>query len=402
MGKKLKVIMIAHASHSYFANKEDDLKKIVLNDWYFKTASQLRKFHEGIEVECWAPEKDNSGYEEYVENGIKLRFFPVSFSPLYGMDFSFSMLRDLKKEVEKSYRDGYEVVIHLHECHNLHGLVILDLFKNVRIIVQHHGGSWPLRHLRESWKKRLFFPLFWLGQLYESRVICNAEKFYALSGEEMDYLKSKNCNVVFRTMGIGDEYFDEINKRYARRELGIDENEKMIFFLGRVDRMKGVGYLLEAMKKFRDDDELRGVKLKDVKLKIAGYGKERDELERWAKSEGLDNVEFLGGVFGREKLLYLGACDLLVLPSLKEGAPVTVMEAMACNRPSVVSDVGGVRMMIEDGENGKVIRKANVDEIVEGVREVLSWKDKDVRKYANIYKWEKIVEDTVKDYIGEK
>jgi glycosyltransferase involved in cell wall biosynthesis len=184
--------------------------------------------------------------------------------------------------------------------------------------------------------------------------------------------------------------------------LGIDENEKMIFFLGRVDRMKGVGYLLEAMKKFRDDDELRGVKLKDVKLKIAGYGKERDELERWAKSEGLDNVEFLGGVFGREKLLYLGACDLLVLPSLKEGAPVTVMEAMACTRPSVVSDVGGVRMMIEDGENGKVIRKANVDEIVEGVREVLSWKDKDVRKYANIYKWEKIVEDTVKDYIGEK
>ena len=193
MKKKLKVIMIAHASHSYFANKEDDLKKIVLNDWYFKTASQLKKFYNEVEVECWAPEKNNSEYEEYVENEIKLRFFPVSFSPLYGMDFSFSMLLALKKEVEKSYREGYEVVIHLHECHNLHGLVILDLFKNVRIIVQHHGGSWPLRHLRESWKKRLFFPLFLVGQWYENRVICNAEKFYALSGEEMDYLKSKNC-----------------------------------------------------------------------------------------------------------------------------------------------------------------------------------------------------------------
>ena len=97
-------------------------------------------------------------------------------------------------------------------------------------------------------------------------------------------------------------------------------------------------------------------------------------------------------------MLYLSACDLLVLPSLKEGAPVTVMEAMARNRPSVVSDVGGVRMMIEDGKTGKVIRKKSVNEIVDGIREVLSWKKKDVKSYADIYKWEKIVEDTVKDY----
>jgi glycosyltransferase involved in cell wall biosynthesis len=247
--------------------------------------------------------------------------------------------------------------------------------------------------LRESWKKRLFFPLFLVGQLYENRVLSNASKFYALSKDEMDYLKKKGCNVVFRTMGIGDEYFEEMGKGHARKKLGMDDKDRMIFFLGRVDKMKGLGYLLEAIVKFRGDDNL-----KDVKLKIAGYGKEREELEKFAKDNNLDNVEFLGGIFGHEKLLYLSACDLLVLPSLKEGAPVTVMEAMARNRPSVVSDVGGVRMMIEDGKNGRVIKKASVNGIVEGIREVLKWKTRDVRKYANIYKWEKIIENTVKDY----
>ncbi|MAG02945.1 hypothetical protein CMI42_06410 [Candidatus Pacearchaeota archaeon] len=386
--KKLKVIMIAHASHSYFANENDDLKKIVLNDWYFKTASQLKKYYPEIAVECWAPERVNEEYEEYVENDIKLKFFPTTFSLMYALDFSWSMLRELKKEIERSYNEDYEIILHLHECHNLHGLAILDLFRNEKIVVQHHGGSWPLRHLRESKWKRWFAPLFWLAQVWENLVIRNARNFYALSQDEVEYLENKNCDVKFQTMGIEDEYFDSMDKKAARKKLGLNESEKIIFFLGRVSSVKGIDYLLKAMKE-----------LKDVKLKIAGYGKEREKFEEYVKENNLDNVEFLGGVFGVEKLLYLSACDALVLSSLKEGAPVTVMEAMARNRPSVVSEVGGVKLMIKDGENGVIIEKRNVEDIVRGVREVLNWRNKDIRKHANIYKWEKIIENTVKDYV---
>jgi len=383
-----KVIHIAHASHSYFANEGDDLKKIVLNDWYFKTASQIKKYHPEIEVECWAPEKDNRSYEEFIENGIKLKLFPVNFSPLYGMDFSLSMLLELKKEVEKSY-GKYELLIHLHEFHNLHGLIIADLFKNQKIIVQHHGGSWPSKHLRESKKKRFFAPLFWLGQWYENRVIKNVDQFYALSTEELDYLKDKGCRARFQTMGIGEEYFEDCNKKKARKKLGINEDEKLLFFLGRVGKVKGVDYLLRAMKK-----------LPDINLKIAGYGLEREELEKYATDNNLVNVEFLGGVFGEDKLLYLSAADALVLPSLKEGAPVTVMEAMARNRPSIVSDVGGVKLMIND-ENGIIIEPGQVDDIIKAARNVFEWREKDIKKHAKIYKWEKIIQDTVEDYKNE-
>jgi|SRR3989344_687932 len=386
----IKVIMIAHASHSYFAHEGDDLKKIVLNDWYYKTASQLQKFHPEITVECWAPEKMNKEYETYEDGGITLRFFPTVFSPVYGLDFSFQMLLALREEVEKSYAQGYKLVIHLHECHNLHGLIILDLFRHQKIIVQHHGGSWPLKHLKENFKKLIFFPFFLLGQLYESRVIRHGYKFYALSEEEMKYLRRKNCNVVFRTMGIEDDYFEIIDKEHARKKLGINLKEKSLLFLGRISKMKGLNYLLDAMQS-----------LPGVQLYVAGYGKEREELERYAQEKNLSNVIFLGGLFGHEKLLHLSACDALVLPSLKEGAPVTVMEAMARNKPCVVSDVGGVKMMIEDGKNGIIIPRGDVSALVEAITKILSWKEKDIQKYANVYKWKQIIADTVRDYTNE-
>ena len=118
------------------------------------------------------------------------------------------------------------------------------------------------------------------------------------------------------------------------------------------------------------------------------------------EKNNLKNVQFLGGVYGDRKMLYLSASDLFVLPSSKEGAPVTVMEAMARNLPVVVTNVGGVSLMIEGGREGIVINPRNSEEIVKGIREVLKWKEKDIRKYAERYKWGKIIDDTVGDYNG--
>ena len=111
------------------ANENDDLKKITLNDWYAKVASQLKKFHPEIEVECWAPEKLNKRQQEANWDGIKFRFFPVTFSPRYALDFSIPMLKALKQEIKKSENQGKKLIIHLHEYHNLHGLLIATLFK---------------------------------------------------------------------------------------------------------------------------------------------------------------------------------------------------------------------------------------------------------------------------------
>lgn len=386
---KIKVIQIAHASHSYFANENDDLMKIVLNDWYFKFAKQLKKFYPEIDVECWAPEKKDKNYSETEIDKIKIKFFPVKFSPMYALDYSPELIKKLKEEVKKSKEEGYKLVIHLHEIHNLHGLIISKIFKKEKIIAQHHGGSSPLKHLKQTKKYKLFFAFFFLGQILENLFLKNIKIFYVLSNDEINYIKktAPKSKVRFQTMGIEEDYFKKIEKKMARKKLNIPISEKMIIFVGRVSKLKGLDFLIKAMKD-----------MQEIKLYILGYGEERKELEEISKDYNIKNVEFLGGIFGKKKLWYLSAADALVLPSTKEGAPVVVMEALSRNTPVVVTDVGGIRTMIEDGREGKIIRQKDSADIVRGIQEVLTWKNKDVRKYAEKYRWGKIIEDTVKDY----
>ena len=388
--KKIKVIKIAHCSHSYFLGPgEKALKKLVLNDWYAKFSKQIRKYNPEIEVECWAPEKLDKKKSRFFDSDVKFRMFPTTFSPIYALDLSIPMLKELKKEIKKSKKQGYKLIIHIHEIHNLHGLLIATLFGKQNLIVQHHGGSWPLKHVRQTKRYKPFFPLFLMGQLWENLVLKKVKCFYALSKDEMKYLKNvaPKSKVKFQTMGIEEEYYNKTTKKQAREKLGLDQNKKMLLFIGRINDIKGVGTLLEAMKSLRN-----------INLKIIGFGPQESKFKAFAKKNKLNNVEFLGGVFGEKKLLYLAAMDAFVLPSSKEGAPVTVMEAMARDRPSIVSNVGGVTLMIVNSKNGIIIRPRKPKDIVYATNTIVKKPIKNSRLYAERYRWKSIIKDTVEDY----
>ncbi|MBU2104580.1 MAG: glycosyltransferase family 4 protein, partial [Nanoarchaeota archaeon] len=120
--------------------------------------------------------------------------------------------------------------------------------------------------------------------------------------------------------------------------------------------------------------------------------------EKEAKLRGLNNVEFLGSFFGKAKLPYFSAADAFILPSSKEGASVTAMEALARNLPVITTDVAGMPLMIRNEKEGIVIKQKNPEDIVKAVRKIMTWKNRNVKQYSERYKWKKIVKDTVRDY----
>jgi len=390
--QKIKVIHVEHCSHSYFISDEkSNPDDIVKGSWGTQTAREVKRFHPEVDVECWFPEKIEKEERVLEYQGIKLKIFPTTFSPMYGLDFSLPMLKSLRNEIERCKKENIIPIIHIHEYHNLHGIAIAYLFRKEKMIAQHHGGSWPLKHLKQTKKFWPFFPLFVLGQILESLTLKNVKYFYSLSQDEIDYLKkiAPNSNIRFQTMGIEDEYFKAVNKKTARKKLKLPLNKKIIIFIGRINEIKGIRYLIDAM-----------TDLKEFELKIIGYLQKVEEFKEYAESKNLKNVEFLGGVFGEKKRLYLSAADALILPSMKEGAPVTVMEALARNTPVVVTNVGGVALMIENRREGIIIKQRSSEDIVRGVKEICKWKKEDVRKYAEKYRWKKIIEDTVNDYLS--
>jgi glycosyltransferase involved in cell wall biosynthesis len=111
---------------------------------------------------------------------------------------------------------------------------------------------------------------------------------------------------------------------------------------------------------------------------FAGDGPERPRLEATARALGIaDRVRFLGHRTDVPELLAL--CDLFVLPSLYEGLPLSVLEAMAAARPVVASAVGGTDEAVVHGETGLLVTPASAASLCEAISSLLADRERAVR-----------------------
>lgn len=117
--------------------------------------------------------------------------------------------------------------------------------------------------------------------------------------------------------------------------------------LARLYGTKGLSYLLEALAEVRK-------KYPHVEARIYGDGPLRADLIAHAQTLGLDGESILVGAFtGREQLARIMAdTDVFVMPSILEGQPVALVEAMSYGKPIIATTVGGIPELITDGENG--------------------------------------------------
>jgi glycosyltransferase involved in cell wall biosynthesis len=132
-----------------------------------------------------------------------------------------------------------------------------------------------------------------------------------------------------------------------------------IVCVARLDPQKGHRYLLQSL-----------VGLEGVVCRLVGDGPERAALERLAADLGVrDRVQFLGDREDVPRLL--AGADLFVLPSLYEGLPLSILEAMAARRPVIASAIGGVDEVVETGRNGLLVPPADADALARAVRRLL-------------------------------
>ena len=133
-------------------------------------------------------------------------------------------------------------------------------------------------------------------------------------------------------------------KSVIRKELGIDANAFVLYSIGELIPRKNHRFVIDALKNdFLVDPSLHYV--------IAGSGKLTEELGAYLRKNGLEKqVHLLGFREDARRLLY--GMDVFVFPSLQEGLPVAVMEAMAAGLPVIAADIRGSHDLIRSGENG--------------------------------------------------
>jgi glycosyltransferase involved in cell wall biosynthesis len=163
--------------------------------------------------------------------------------------------------------------------------------------------------------------------------------------------------------GVDTSFFKPSEKTFREKYSHFDT---IFLYLGRLIKQKGLPYLIHAMAEVVRECPRTG-------LLIAGAGEERNKLEALVGRLAMEkNVAFLGFVPEEQLPNLYSSADAYVLPSLWEVLPISLLEAMACGIPLLVSDAGGNPEVVEDGINGFVVRKADSSALAQKMKTLIA------------------------------
>lgn len=212
--------------------------------------------------------------------------------------------------------------------------------------------------------EHLFVPVPWRrSRLVERVVALGVHRYIAVSHDLAQQLQTtfefppRKLAVVHN--GIMLDHFDQPRDDGLRASLLAGRERPIVLAAARLDPQKGQQYLLEA-----------ATHVPDALFVLAGDGPDRRVLEAQARALGVaDRVVFLGQRHDIPALL--ASCDLFVLPSLFEGLPLGVLEAMAAGVPIVASDVGGVGEAVTNNTSGLLVPPCDPAALADAVTTLL-------------------------------
>lgn len=214
------------------------------------------------------------------------------------------------------------------------------------------------------WQERLF------GQL------CTDFLFTVSPEDQVTALHERITDVgrthCLNSLGIDLERFGSVPATGLQRsDIGLSEEDRVIAYVGRLVREKGVIELLEAMAVVRQRmPHTRLMVVGDTLESDRGTGIQREIRALLAKHELGESVVFLGFRSDVPALLHLA--DLFVLPSYREGMPLTILEAMAAGKPIVATNVRGCREEVVKGLTGILVAPQDPRSLSEAILSLLA------------------------------
>ena len=150
--------------------------------------------------------------------------------------------------------------------------------------------------------------------------------------------------------GVDIEKFYQRDKEQCRKHLNLSLEDKIILFVGRLEKLKGIDILIKVMSI---------IETSNTQLFIIGGEGNSPEVRRLkdlaVELDVRENILFLGSIPQDELVYYYGSSDICVLPSYYESFGLAALEASACGKPVVASKVGGLPSIVLDGKTGYLV-----------------------------------------------
>lgn len=261
------------------------------------------------------------------------------------------------------------------------GLVLKKRFECPLVVTIHENQNWLIREFDSKNKKT-----------YE--VWKNADALIRVNKRDVPLLSQFNSNIYSIPNGFNYNRIKIIAKDDARQIIGLDRSLKLLFSLGFLIPRKGFHFLIDSIGRILKND-------KDIKCVIGGSGPFAKELQKRIRELGLqDHVTLLGFIDDEELHLWMNACDLFVIPSLSEGNPTVMFEALGCGKPVVATRVGGIPEIITSEDYGLLCNPGDPKDLAEKILIALDkkWDHEKIRKYAEQFTWDNIAKQVMAVY----
>jgi len=296
---------------------------------------------------------------------VKLRWLRRNdinpFADLVGL---WEIFRLIKKEKPD--------IVHLHSSKaGFSGSIAAKLF-GIKVVYTVHGAVFEAAFSAPARKFYLWLEKF--SALFKDKIICvsgNDKKIW------LKYKAAPEEKLVVVHNGIDYQNLNLLPKDEARENLfslsqqlfeavsGSKPDLKIVGTIANFYPEKGLPFLVQAAKIILKENHFQ-----NIIFIVIGEGYQREILKEMIKDSGLEEKFILTGKIDNAPK-YLKAFNIFVLPSIKEGFPYTILEAMAGGLPIVASYVGGIPEMVKNEENGFLVLPKNAQMLAERITEIL-------------------------------
>lgn len=236
-----------------------------------------------------------------------------------------------------------------------------------------------------------------------NRVVCVSESIkdsLIIAG-----VSGKKVRVIPNAVPIGQDCaIIDAQRKAARRQFGTEDEEIVVGYSGRLSSEKNLKSLILAFSEIHKNRE-------GFQLWVIGDGPQRAELQELVDEKGISEHVFFTG-FKENAVDLMAGMDIFVLPSLTEGTPMAMLEAMSIGLPVIASSVGEIPRIINCGENGLLISPGNTRDLVQAIMRIhndqtlakqLSENAKrDIKLRFSTEKWARKIEQTYSEIVNER
>lgn len=220
--------------------------------------------------------------------------------------------------------------------------VLVGCCLKIPVIIQAHGSDMTKYARLNRWMAWL--TTFAAKQAHHLIVVSQE-----LSRILVQELAVPTHKITVRSCGIDTMHFRSIPRDQAREHIKLPEEAFIVLFVGSLITRKGVDILLAAFAGLVEHDPT-------ATLIVVGEGPLRQELEAQTHDLGIEKVvHFVGPKSNEELPIWYSSADIFVLPSLREGVPLVLLEALSCGLPVIVSRAGGMSELVVHGKNGLLV-----------------------------------------------